>query len=311
MKGLRKLKQPNSSLLIMLLFFGGLLLYHSLTQSASTRTQFNSKTIELAEVLRRASTESSTVVLTIVNSTWAKPDSVLDLFLQSFQIGYHTKGFLNHLVIVTTDEPAFSYCKSIHQYCFDLTKEFPNSNYKMLSRRKTTLFRQVLHLGYNLIFTDADVMWFRSPLTHFVSGGDITTSCNYYTDGAGNRIERADGGIRFVWSKEKSVYFYQYADVMTHLYPNLDEQTIFESTIREMGDMRVEYVDTDYFGGFCQPSKDISKVCTMQANCCENTEKKVHNLSLLLDEWKNYTALSPERREAAESSFSWKAPKKC
>ncbi|KAK6928520.1 Nucleotide-diphospho-sugar transferase [Dillenia turbinata] len=310
MQGLRKLKQPNSSLLIMLIFFGGLLLHHSLNQSASTRTQFN-KTTELDEVLRRASTETRTVVLTTVNSTWARPGSVLDLFFKSFQIGYDTRGFLNHLVIVTTDEPAFLYCKSIHRYCYDLTKEFPNSNYKTLSQRKTTLLGQALYLGYNLILTDADVMWFRSPLRHFIPGIDITTSRNYYTDGVGNRIERADGGIMHVWTNDRSINFYKYADVLRHLYPDLNEQTIFESTLEATGDMRVEYVDTDYFGGFCQPSKDISKVSTMQANCCENTEKKVHDLRLLLDEWKNYTALPPEGREAAKSSFSWKAPERC
>ena len=50
-----------------------------------------------------------TVILTVVNEAWARPDSILDLFLESFRTGDGTKRLLNHLLIIAEDSQAFQY----------------------------------------------------------------------------------------------------------------------------------------------------------------------------------------------------------
>ncbi|KAL3611891.1 hypothetical protein D5086_002911 [Populus alba] len=61
---------------------------------------------------RAASTPGRIVILTVLDKSWARPGSVLDLFLESFQIGEGTEHLLNHLVIVGLDFQAFQYCQT-------------------------------------------------------------------------------------------------------------------------------------------------------------------------------------------------------
>ncbi|VVB02149.1 unnamed protein product [Arabis nemorensis] len=51
----------------------------------------------LEEILREASTEEETVILTTLNRAWAEPNSTFELFLESFHIGQGTKQLLRHL----------------------------------------------------------------------------------------------------------------------------------------------------------------------------------------------------------------------
>lgn len=63
---------------------------------------------------RAASTPGRIVILTVLDKSWARPGSVLDLFLESFQIGEGTEHLLNHLVIVGLGFQAFHYCQFVH-----------------------------------------------------------------------------------------------------------------------------------------------------------------------------------------------------
>lgn len=104
-----------------------------------------------------------TVIVTILDETWASPGSVLDLFLESFRVGQGTQRFLNHLVVVAWNNQAFQYCNSIHPHCFQLPSfEFKiaaaeglitSPDHLMLNRRRNDILLQVIELGYNLVFT--------------------------------------------------------------------------------------------------------------------------------------------------------------
>ncbi|KAK0590417.1 hypothetical protein LWI29_026768 [Acer saccharum] len=78
-----------------------------------------------------------------------------------------------------------------------------------------------------------------------------------------------------------------------------------------MLEVGVEYLDAAHFGGFCQQRKNMEEIYTVRANCCENIENKVHDLRMLLDDWRNFTGLSTEHAGLKESSFTWRAPEKC
>lgn len=120
------------------------------------------------QVLKRASMEDRTVIVTIVDEKWASPGSVLDIFLESLKIGQGTKALLDHLVVVTVSSQAFQLCKSKHPHCFQLTTFVPNlaanmqlgvPDYHMLIRKRNNLLLEIIQLGYNFVFTVSSSSW--------------------------------------------------------------------------------------------------------------------------------------------------------
>ncbi|XP_043720855.1 uncharacterized protein At4g15970-like [Telopea speciosissima] len=281
---------------------------------------------ELATVLKRASMVNKTVIITTMNKAWAAPGSVIDLFLESFRIGEGTKVLLNHIVIVAVDHKAFNRCKSIHPHCYYLVtpgvdfadeKRFMSEDYLKLIWRRIDFLRTVLELGYNFAFTDADVMWLRDPFPHFhfTAETEITIACDYYKGNPTDKNNKANGGFIFVKSNLKSIGFYKYWYKSRVWYPNSHDQSVFEMIKNDKNvtttGLQIRYLDTNCFGGFCQPSKDMNKVCTMHANCCVGIENKVHDLRLVLEDWKNFIALPTEKRRLVGSSSLWRAPREC
>lgn len=106
--------------------------------------------------------EDKTVILTTLNDAWAAPNSVIDLFLESFRIGHRTRRLLNHLVIIALDEKAFLRCQAIHSYCFSLVSEgadfreeayFMTPRYLEMMWRRIDFLRSILEMGYSFVFT--------------------------------------------------------------------------------------------------------------------------------------------------------------
>lgn len=121
------------------------------------------RNVALDHVLRKAVMEDKkTVVLTTLNAAWSDGGSIFDLFLESFRIGNNTRGLLNHLVVVSLDDKAYSQCLRVHPHCFDLTThgidfsaeaDFMSSEYLRMMWRRIEFLRQVLLKGYDFIFT--------------------------------------------------------------------------------------------------------------------------------------------------------------
>ena len=118
--------------------------------------------------------EDKTVILTTLNEAWATPNSVIDLFLESFRIGDHTRRLLNHLVIIALDLKAFAHCQVVHTYCFSLVTEgvdfheaayFMTPGYLTMMWRRIDFLRSVLELGYNFVFTVS--FFFHFPIQLF------------------------------------------------------------------------------------------------------------------------------------------------
>ena len=116
----------------------------------------------LEKILNEAAMEDRTVILTTLNEAWAAPNSVIDLFLESFRIGVRTRRLLNHLVIIALDQKAFVHCQAIHTYCFLLVSEgndfheeafFMTPLYLKMMWRRIDFLRSVLEMGYNFVFT--------------------------------------------------------------------------------------------------------------------------------------------------------------
>ncbi|MCL7050557.1 hypothetical protein MKW94_008785 [Papaver nudicaule] len=296
-------------------------LSYQITLSDSSPLQ--NEQVKLERVLKAASTKDKTVILTTLNEAWTTPNSILDLFLESFKIGENTKNLLSHLVISCIDHKAYERCLKVHPHCYalntegvDFSKEayFGSPNYLKMVWRKIYYQKSVLELGYNFIFTDADIMWFRDPFTRFYESTDFQISCdNYLLNNSYDLHNNPNSSFEYVRSNNRTIRFYEFWYNSRLRYPNRYTQYVLHEIkhdpfIREIG-LTIRFLNTLYFGGFCEPSKDFNQVCTMHANCCKGEESKLHDLGLLLDDWRNYKALSLSDKSSWNAT--WRAPEDC
>ncbi|XP_058724124.1 uncharacterized protein At4g15970-like [Vicia villosa] len=276
----------------------------------------------LEKILKEAAMKDKTVILTTLNEAWAAPNSVIDLFLESFRIGVHTRRLLNHLIIIALDQKAFLRCQAIHTYCFLLVSEgddfheeayFMTPRYLKMMWRRIDFLRSVLEMGYNFVFTDADIMWFRDPFPRFHHDADFQIACDHFTGDFDDIYNRPNGGFNFVKSNNRSIEFYKFWFSSQETYPGYHDQDVLnfikvDPFIDDI-ELKMKFLDTAYFGGLCEPSKDLNQVCTMHANCCYGMDSKVHDLRIMLQDWRHYLTLPPSLKRL--SVISWRVPQKC
>ncbi|XP_057871312.2 uncharacterized protein At4g15970 [Cryptomeria japonica] len=277
---------------------------------------------ELDSILQKADMGNKTVIITTLNYAWATPDSMIDLFLESFHTGEGTSRFLNNLVIVSLDQKAYNRCTSIHSHCFILKtkgidfsgeKRFMTDDYLKMMWRRIEFLRAVLEMGYSFIFTDADIMWFRNPFDHLATDADFQIACDRYNGNPTDLNNAVNGGFNYVKSNDRTIQFYRYWYSSHKLYPGKHDQDVLNyikhnEEIRKMG-LSMRFLDTSYFGGFCEPRKDFTKICTMHANCCVGLKTKLHDLRLMLTDWKNFQSLAIQDRLLQEPL--WRTPMQC
>lgn len=122
-----------------------------------------------------------------------------------------------------------------------------------------------------------------------------------------------NGGFNYVKSSNYSINFYKFWYNSRTNYPKMHDQDVlnkikYDPMLREIG-ITIKFLDTAYFGGFCQPSRDLNKVCTMHANCCIGLDRKIHDLKVMLEDWRKYLALPDDER--ASRPNSWTVPQNC
>lgn len=276
----------------------------------------------LENVLKDASMEDKTVILTTLNEAWAAPNSIIDLFLESFRIGDGTRRLLNHLVIIALDHKAFNRCLVVHTHCFSLVTDgdnfsqeayFMTNQYLRMMWRRIDFLRSVLEMGYNFIFTDADIMWFRNPFPRFYLEADFQIACDHFLGSSYDVQNRPNGGFNYVKSNNRSIEFYKFWYSSRETYPEYHDQDVlnivkYDPFIMEIG-LKMRFLNTAYFGGLCEPSKDLNQVCTMHANCCFGLESKLHDLRIMLEDWKQFMSLPPSLKRS--SMTSWRVPQNC
>lgn len=289
-------------------------------------TVVNDKFKDLRKVLESAATKEKIVILTSLNEAWAAPNSIFDLFLESFKVGNETAKLVDHLVVVAVDDDAYARCKATVPHCYLLkTKQSPQMAheavfmtpiYMDMMWERLAFLRDVLTLGYNFVFTDTDVMWFRSPFQHFIPTSDFQTSCDQFNGHEYDLRNSPNNGFLFVWSNHRTIKFYDFWVSSRHDYPGAHEQEVFNRIkggpfINQIG-LRIRFLGTDYFGGYCTPSRDFNKVCTMHANCCVGLDRKIADLKTTIEDWKNYFLnYNSNNQIVIQSSSHWRVPRKC
>ncbi|KAK5839160.1 hypothetical protein F383_28573 [Gossypium arboreum] len=276
----------------------------------------------LKEVLGNASMGNNTVILTTLNDAWASTNSVVDLFLKSFMLGDGTHWLLDHLVIIALDKKAYNRCQAVHKHCFSLVTRdvdfqeeayFMTPNYLKMMWRRIDFLRSVLELGYDFVFTDTDIMWFRDPFLQFFPDADFQIACDHFFGDPDDLNNMPNGGFNYVKSNNRSIAFYKFWYASHETYPGYHDQDVFnkikfDPLISDIG-LKIKFLDTAYFGGLCEPSKDLNLVCTMHANCCYGMDSKLHDLKIMLQDWRAFTSLPPDLKN--ESVISWRVPQNC
>ncbi|XP_027925212.1 uncharacterized protein At4g15970-like [Vigna unguiculata] len=285
-----------------------------------TKQAYTDKRLE--SILRNASMKDKTVIITTLNDAWSEPGSIFDLFLESFRVGNQTQQLLNHLVVITYDPKTHERCLTMHHYCYlvenkegNFTGEmfYMSPNYLQLIWGRAKFLGSVLEMGYNFLFTDTDIMWLRDPFSLFYEDADFQIACDFFNGNSSDILNFPNGGFKYMRSNERTIWFIKFWINARIYFPGLGEQAVFNMIklhpLITDKKVKIKFLSTDYFGGFCEPSKDLNQVSTMHANCCIGIENKIHDLKILLEDWKKYMALSDHDRE--HLNHSWSVPQRC
>ncbi|KAL6661516.1 hypothetical protein ACP70R_000900 [Stipagrostis hirtigluma subsp. patula] len=278
---------------------------HPNTKAAASSAGEDDKLLEL---LGRAAMEDKTIIMTFTNEAFAAPGSLMDLFLESFRAGVKTEPLLRHLVIVAVDAKAFERCRLAHPLCYllpvaagggggaDFAAEQPfmGKDYLDMMWLRNAFQARVLELGYSFVFTDVDIVWFRNPLLRVPVAADIAMSCDvFYGEDPYDLEKKANGGFLYARSRARTVAFFRSWREAAAARPGKNEQSVFDEVKRELAarhGVTVQFVDTAYLSGFCQPARDFRKVCTFHGNCVPGLQRKLDHLRQVLEDWKMFRA---------------------
>ncbi|XP_075516208.1 uncharacterized protein At4g15970-like [Primulina tabacum] len=302
----------------------------SLHQFASDQDDLPSYTNDeinkLESTLKEAAMEDGkTVIITTLNAAWTEPNSIFDLFLESFRIGNQTLHLLDHVMVVALDETAYARCLAAKLHCFNLTTSgvdftgeahFMSEDYLKMMWRRIDFLRVVLQMGFNFVFSDADVMWLRDPFPRFYPNADFQIACDHYYENLDSTDlgHSPNGGFNYVKSNNKTIKFYKFWCKSKDYFPGRHDQDVLNKIKMDPYvanlEMEIRFLNTAYFGGFCEPSKDLDVVITMHANCCIGLDNKIHDIQMVIDDWKRYMELGPTGVRNS-STRSWTVPRRC
>ncbi|CAJ1948956.1 unnamed protein product [Sphenostylis stenocarpa] len=308
---------------VSLVFIGVILLYHSSSyftnqvilfqkeplcnQSNLTTTNVEADGDSLGSALAKGSMGNKTVMIAIVNKAYVESESsMLDIFLSSFWVGEGTRSLIHHILLVAVDQIAYDRCIFLNLNCFRLQtdgvdfegeKIYMSQDFIKMMWRRTQFLLQVLKRGYNFVFTDTDVMWLRNPFTRLSKNEteDLQISTDVYHGDPWSKRNQINTGFYFARSNNKTISLFETWYDQKDKSKGKKEQDVLVDLINggiiEHLGLRVRFLDTLYFSGFCEDSKDFRAVTTVHANCCRSIHAKVLDLKVALSDWKRFRKL--------------------
>ncbi|MED6145730.1 hypothetical protein PIB30_028091 [Stylosanthes scabra] len=229
---------------------------------------------KLESVLKIASMEDSTVIITTLNDAWVEPNSMFDLFLKSFHVGIETERLLDHMLVA----------------------------------------KLCILIAINLRLRDTDIMWLRNPFNQFYNDADFQIACDHFNGDSNDLKNSPNGGFIYLKSNYRTIWFYKFWYNSRSAYPGKNEQDVLNvikmNPIIQDIKLKTKFLSTTYFSGFCELSKEFNKVCTLHANCCGGLERKVKSLKMLFQDWAKYN-MELSSKTKLEVHPSWSVPQGC
>ncbi|XP_062097223.1 uncharacterized protein At1g28695-like [Humulus lupulus] len=284
---------------------------------------------ELELALAKASVgNNKTVIIAVINRAYAEQDvkgdtTMLDIFLDSFWLGEETSKLRDNLLVVAVDQTAYDRCQFLSLNCFRLEtdgvdfrgeKLFMSQEFIKMMWRRTLFLLDVLKRGYSFVFTDMDVVWLRNPFERLSKNEteDLQISTDMFFGDPWNKNHLINTGFYYIRSNNKTIALFDKWYSLKDNSTGLKEQDVLlgliHGNIIEQLGLKVRFLDTKHFSGFCQDSKDFREVTTVHANCCRSITAKVTDLRAVLRDWKRYKKVMSYKRFAnvnATQNFHW------
>ncbi|KAK4490877.1 hypothetical protein RD792_001592 [Penstemon davidsonii] len=227
---------------------------------------------------------------------------------------HHHRYFFHSLVVLLFTIFTVACLVRIQGVDFSGETQYMTPDYLEMMWKRTDFLRQVVETGYNFIFTDADIMWFRNPFPHFHLDTNFQIACDKFNGNPWDMKNAPNGGFIYVKSSNQTIEFYKFWIKSREVDPRKNEQDVlnrikFDPFVRKNIGVEIKFLDTVCFGGFCQPSKDLNLVCTMHSNCCIGLDNKIHDLKIMLEDWRKYMSLSESERRSQPTT--WSVPQYC
>ncbi|KAF8379170.1 hypothetical protein HHK36_028599 [Tetracentron sinense] len=271
---------------------------------SSNKSAIGNPRDELETALERASMANKTLIIAMVNKAYVEGEkAMLDLFLDSFWLGEDTRSLVNHLLLVTVDHIAFDRCNFLRLHCYRLVtdgvdfggeKLYMSDEFIKMMWRRTLFLSDVLKRGYSFIFTDTDVMWLRNPFARLSQNEseDLQISTDIFNGDPWSEANLINTGFYMVRSNNKTIALFDTWYSMKDNSTGMKEQDVLinmksNGVFKQLG-LRVRFLDTLYFSGFCQDSRNFTAVTTVHANCCRSISAKVADLGAVLCDWKRF-----------------------
>lgn len=148
------------------------------------------------------------------------------------------------------------------------------------------------------------MLWLRNPFPH-LSGNqslDLQISTDHFNGDEWSEANPINTGFYMIRSNNKTIALFDKWYAKKDNSTGLKEQDVLQNLIREgeiqnLG-LNLRFMDTLYFSGFCQNSRDVKAVVTVHSNCCRKISAKMADLIEVIHDWKRF--LSNETL-----SFQW------
>ncbi|KAJ0772083.1 putative nucleotide-diphospho-sugar transferase [Helianthus annuus] len=259
---------------------------------------------ELEAALEGASMANKTVIIAVVNRAYTEGDKpMFDIFLDGFWLGEDTRQLTNHLLIVAVDQTAFERCMFLRLHCYRLKtdgddfmdeKVYMSEDFIKMMWIRTHFLGDVLRRGYNFIFTDTDVLWLRNPFPRLTLNEtvDLQISVDRFNGDQWSQTNPLNTGFYMIKSNNKTIALFDEWYMQRNTSVGMKEQDVLvelmhKGVFNRLG-LGVRFLDTIYFSGFCEDSRDINVVSTVHANCCRTIRAKVNDLINVVHDWKRF-----------------------
>ncbi|KAL7615303.1 hypothetical protein Lser_V15G09149 [Lactuca serriola] len=287
------------------------------SSSSSSKDDEKSYGALLEEALAKVSNENKTLIIAFVNKAYMEGDKpMLDIFLDGFWVGEDTYKLTKHLLVVAVDQPAYDRCTFLQLHCYKLKTEgvetlFMADDLLQMMWRRTLFLRDVLKRGYNFIFTDMDVLWLRDPFPRLNvdESLDLQISVDKFNGDQWSEDNAINTGFYMIRSNNKTIALYDdlYGEKDNSVVGKREQDVLMDLMRRgefERLGLRVRFLDTIFFSGFCENSKDVKKVSTVHANCCRSIKAKESDLIKVLHDWRRFKA-------SFNDEFHWSDHRAC
>ncbi|XP_031096164.1 uncharacterized protein At1g28695-like isoform X2 [Ipomoea triloba] len=282
---------------------------------------------KLEEALAGASMENNkTVIIAVVNKAYVDGDkSMLDMFLDGFWVGEGTRELVKHLLIVAVDQTSYERCTFLGLHCYKLgtddvdfagEKVFMSPDFLDMMWRRTQFLGDVLKLGYSFIFTDTDVIWLRNPfprLRDLNETLDLQISTDNFNGDDRSESNPINTGFYMVRSNNRTIALFNSWYGLKNSSNGKKEQDVLnelisQGVIAKLG-LKVKFLNTKFFSGFCQDSGDVKSVVTVHANCCRTITAKLADLTAVIHDWQRFKSFSGDANQTA--AFHWSPHDRC